>query len=244
MTRIQETKTPALHHPDDDTSASRPPPVSEVHGWADRAQHWVQEKAVALEGQAKSALLSLVDCLPIKADSPVSTAMLKHYVEHSGAPFELQEIPAEWQAWMVSATHGKVGHFRDLNPYNSGLFDLRNSLGHFDVDVTRNPDGTQTYVISDTYQFGFIQHDTEERGRHGFPLGQLSSNELALLRWVLPKEQYDNPGGFRETWEVKTIGRETFLIIPQQVLEKQGKPFAVSGRFTTQRAPLRGHGAT
>jgi hypothetical protein len=185
-------------------------------------------------GDTKSAILSMMDWLPFKEDSPFSTALLKHDVERSGDPYELKGIPPEWQEWIASATQGKVGKFRDLSPYNSGLYDLRNSLGHFDVEVKQNKDGSKTYLLSDTYQFGAMKNDTSQRGRHGFPLGQLTTTELDLLKRALPKDEYVNPGGFKEQWEVKTIGKETFLFIPQAYLAEQGKAFTVSGSFTSR----------
>jgi hypothetical protein len=139
---------------------------------------------------------------------------------------------SEWQDWIIKATGGRPGMHRELNPYNSGLYDLRNSLGHFDVEVKANKDGTKTYVISDIYQFSFIKNDKTRRGRHGFPLGNLSYWEIVTLRQLVPNDEYTNPGGFKERWEIKSVGKETILFIPQQYLAQQGKPFKVTGSFT------------
>jgi hypothetical protein len=200
--------------------------------WNSTAGSWLDQAGRGAAGQSKSLLLSLLDKLPFKPDSPVSTALLKHYVEGSGAPYVLENIPAPWQDWIVQVTGGRPGLHRDLNPYDSNLFDLRNSLGHFDVNVTVNGDNSKSYAITDTYQFGFIANDKAQRGRHGFPLGALNDWELAALRRLLPEQQYANPGGFQETWEIKTLGKETVLLIPQQFLARQGKAFEISGRFS------------
>lgn len=183
-------------------------------------------------GHSKSLLLTLLDALPFKPDAPVSTALLKHYVEGSGEPYELKVIPAPWQDWIVKATGERPGWHRDLNPCISGLLDLRNSLRRFDVKVTMNGDNSKSYAISDTYQFGFIANDKAQQGHLGFPLGSLNEWELAALRRRLPDEEYNNPGGFRECWEIKTLGKETVLFIPQQFLARRGKAFKVSGRFS------------
>lgn len=180
---------------------------------------------------AESLLLSILDLIPFKPDSPQSTAMLKHYVESSGELYEIKDVPKEWQEWIVKATHGKLGLHKSLSPYNSGIYDLRNSLGHFDVIVTRNSDGTKTYTISDTYGFGYLKHDRNQTGRHGFPLGELSPTTLHIVRMLLPSQEYVNPGGFKEHWEIKQVGKETLLLIPQQFLAEQGKPFPVKGVF-------------
>jgi hypothetical protein len=182
-------------------------------------------------GHGKSALLTVLDLVPFKQSSPIATALLKHYVERSGDKYELDVIPIEWQDWIVKATHARPGVYKDLSPYNSGLYDLRNSLGHFDVTVEKRADGKKTYIISDVYQFAATPHDKQQRGRHGFPLGSLSAWEIKALQQTLPSTKYANPGGFTERWEVRTVGKETFLFIPQQYLVEQGTPFPVTGTF-------------
>jgi hypothetical protein len=203
----------------------------ELDGYASAAGRWVDRTGELVEGHSKSVLLTLVDCVPFKQASPVSTALLKHYVERSGVPYIIETVPDEWQDWIVEVTKARRGKHRDLSPYNSGLYDLRNSLGHFDVDVTRNADGTSTYVISDIYQFGAKKRDKAQRGRHGFPLGSLSQWQIDVIRRLLPGDEYRNPGGFKERWEIKTVGKETILFIPQQYLAEQGKPFEVTASF-------------
>ena len=48
---------------------------------------------------------------------------------------------------------------------------------------------------------------------------------------MLPTEEHQNPGGFKERWEIKKIGKETILYIPQEVLASVSKPFEVRGKF-------------
>jgi hypothetical protein len=207
-------------------------PPGQIGGWSWAAGEWFHRVSDTISGHGKSVLLSLLDLVPFKKASPFSTALLKHYVERSGDPYTLVDIPREWQDWIIRTTGGRPGLHRELSPYNSGLYDLRNSLGHFDVEVKYNKDGTKTYVISDVYEFGFARNDKTQRGRHGFPLGDLSSWEISAIRKVLPEDEYTNPGGFRERWEIKIVGKETLLFIPQQFLAQQGKPFKVDGSFT------------
>ncbi len=200
---------------------------------------WITKESQAAEdylsGHLKSIAITTLDLIlslvPLKPDSPYSVALLKHYVEASGDPYELKDIPKDWQDWIVKATAGKIGLHRELSPYNSGIFDLRNSLGHFDVNVKLNQDGTKSYAITKFYQFGFKKHDKAQTGRHGFPLGSHDSSKVDLLRKLLPTKQYLNPGGFKEGWEIRQQGKETILFIPQQVLVKEGKPYWVSGTF-------------
>jgi len=175
--------------------------------------------------------LRVLDLVPFKQDSPYSTALLRHYVERSGTPYDLGELPQVWQDWIYKQTSGHVGTYKNLNPYNAGIYDLQNSLGHFNVRVTAVDQRVRTYEISDTYEFGFTHHDRRQQGRHGFPLGKLSPFELESIRRLLPKTTYHNPGGFTEGWEVKKLGKETVLLIPQQFLVQQGKAFKVTGKF-------------
>ena len=109
---------------------------------------------------------------------------------------------------------------------------MRNSLGHFDVVITeRKGSLLKSYGIQDRYEFGFIKNERGQKGRHGFPLRDLSDNTLKVLRLMLPTEEHQNPGGFKERWEIKKIGKETILYIPQEVLASIGKPFEVRGKF-------------
>jgi hypothetical protein len=218
-------------HPDDHSGWS-----GELLGWvrtqADRTAEAAESFSETVSGTGKSALLGILDVLPLKPDSPCSTRLLRHYVEGSGEPYELVDIPEQWQKWIVAATKAKPGRHPNLNPYNSGIYDLRNSLGHFDVIVTEQEDSRiRVYEIEKVYEFGFKHHDRDQRGRHGFPLGQLNETTIHLLEFVLPSAQHWNPGGFRERWEVTKAGKESILHIPQSVLAQQGKPFKVHGKF-------------
>jgi hypothetical protein len=200
-------------------------------GWIDSAEEAAGRAGKYMSGHSRSLLLTLLDTLGLKEDSPMSTAFLKHYVEGSGDPYVIDAVPAEWQDWIVKATHARPGAYRDLNPYNSGLFDLRNSLGHFRVDVIRLAAGRNRYTISDVYEFGYKKKDKGQTGRHGFPIGNRTDTELQIARSLLPTSTYKNPGGFNEKWEIKRVGQETILFIPQQFLDEQGKKFDVTGAF-------------
>lgn len=209
---------------------------SAAAGWirtqADHCLETVGEATRRASGSAKSALVGLVDLLPLKPDSPFSTRLLRHYVEATGEPYELGEIPEEWQVWIAGVTRARPGRHRSLNPYNSGLYDLRNSLGHFDVVITRQKDSKRTvYDIEDVYEFGYLRGDRNQRGRHGFPLGELGDSTRRMLEMMLPEAEYRNPGGFTEKWEMRSVGKETILYIPQEVLASEGRPFQVHGRF-------------
>jgi hypothetical protein len=203
--------------------------------WLDYCEELSREATGWMSGMGKSVLISILTPLGRilgKEDSPYSIALLKHYVEGSGDAFTLESIPEKWQEWIIQATKAQPGRHRDLNPYNSGLYDLRNSLGHFDVTVTVNKNGSKTYAIQDVYQFAWKTDDKAQSGRHGFPLGDVSEEKLALIRRLLPSQEYHNPGGFEERFEVKRVGKEIIFFIPQAFLAAHGKKFEVKGAFT------------
>src|SRR5258708_3521180 len=175
------------------------PPGS--HGGAPQAlktepapSRW-HEGSIFLGGHTESMPLRFLDFVPFKPDSPYSTALLRHYVERSGTPYDLGEIPEVWQKWIFKQTGGHVGTYKDLSPYNAGIYDLQNSLGHFSVRVTAGDNHLRIYELTDTYEFGFTPHDRRQQGRHGFPLGHLSPFELESIRRLLPKTICRNPGG-------------------------------------------------
>jgi hypothetical protein len=177
----------------------------------------------------KSFLISLLDRIPFKEKSPFTTALLRHYVEASGDPVSLANIPTAWQDFIVKKTHAKPGRYKDVSGYDVGLYDLQNSLGHFDVDVTPMGGRENLYAITDTYAFGFKRGD--HLARHGFPLQNLSDTSINLLRKILPDDIYWNPGGFQEKWEIRRGKKETILFIPQQFLAENGASFDVRGSF-------------
>src|SRR5262245_16652656 len=52
-----------------------------------------KELGNAVSGRMKSWTLALVDMLPVKPDSPNSTAFLRHYVEGSGDNYVIKDVP-------------------------------------------------------------------------------------------------------------------------------------------------------
>jgi hypothetical protein len=178
---------------------------------------------------AKSMVLALLDRLPFKLDSPYSTGLLRHYVEGSGDPVSLNELPRPWKDLIIRKTRGRFGMHKDVSSYDAGLYDMQNSLGHFDVEISSMGGGKRLYKITDEYKFGFKKGDRQ--ARHGFPLSDLSERSLSAIKAMLPSGKYWNPGGFEERWEVQRVGGKNILFIPQQFLAQQGVPFEVFASF-------------
>jgi hypothetical protein len=191
-----------------------------------------------IPGRGKSILLWLISKYA-KVGQPFSTALLRHYVEGSGEPYDLSEIgpiPAEWQSWIVKETGAKIGRHH-LNPYNAKPFipDLKNSLGHFDVMVSVKQGATGTSKIyqieKNPYHFGFKPNDLHRTGQHGFELPHMSQGEILELEAMLPSGKFHNPGGFSEGFEIKMVHGKWTVYVPQEVTARAGKSFNVSGRF-------------
>jgi hypothetical protein len=189
-----------------------------------------------MPGRARSVLLWIIS-KHSKIGQPFSTALLRHYVEGTGKPYDLSDtgpIPPEWQSWIVKATGAKLGK-RQLNPYNAKplIPDLKNSLGHFEVTVTpKAGSNVRIYDIDkNPYHFGFKPHDTHRTGQHGFELPSMSSGEIAELEALMPTGQYHNPGGFTEGFEIKKVQGKWTVYVPQEVAAQAGKPFAVYASF-------------
>ena len=194
---------------------------------------FVADTLALAPGWVKSVWLSEIYLVARASGGPQATAtlgMLKHYVEGTGSLYTIEEVPDEWKRWIVSATRGRPGTF-NLNPYNAGIFDLRHSLGHFNVTVKRNSSGTATYTITDRYQFGFRPNDKWQQGRHGFTLPGVSDGRISAIQSLLPTGHYQNPGGFKERFEIRRVGKEAVLFVPHEFLAKNGKPFDVRGEF-------------
>lgn len=157
-----------------------------------------------------------------------SIDFLKHYTYGRGAAYQL-EVPLTWQQ-AITARYKKPGHYREVSPYNWGMKDIQNSLGHFDLKVVKNSNQTLAYFITDEYKFPAPKN---QRQRHGFQVPGLTDDRAAYIRThLLPADVYTNRNGFKEKWELVKIQHEWTLFIPQPFLDDYGVNFKVSGNFT------------
>jgi hypothetical protein len=207
-------------------------PAGRHFSWGDA----LLDVGLHMPGRGRSILLWLVSKFA-KVGQPFSTALLRHYVEGTGEPFDLSEIgpiPGEWQVWIMKSTKAKIGRHH-LDPYHAKPFipDLKNALGHFDVIVSsKEGSATKVYQIEkDPYHFGFRPNDLHRTGQHGFELPHMSNAELRELEALLPTGNYHNPGGFTEGFEIRAVHGKWTVYVPQEVTARAGKPFKVTGRF-------------
>ena len=59
----------------------------------------------------------------------------------------------------------------------------------------------------------------------------MSDDRISAIQSLLPTGHYQNPGGFKERFEIRRVGKEAVLFVPHEFLAKNGKPFDVRGEF-------------
>ena len=175
--------------------------------------------------------------------APISVLLLERYVSDFGewADFDLGPIPIDWQHWIVAeATRAKVrlGQEHTVSGYaHKGRptppYDLTYALGTFRITVSAAPNRRRLYEIRDRYEFGFdLTKKDPSTNQHGFKLPDMSEEKRKELESWLPTRRYQHPCGFQEGFEVRRRSDKGWeLIIPWQVLQDNGRPFNVVGRF-------------
>lgn len=182
----------------------------------------------------QAAFIDLLQLMFGKEESVFPAKLVKHYFSGNGSVFKIGNVPEQWQEWIVLKTEGKPGKYAKLNPYTKdGPFSLRNSLGHFDVDITKTGNKT-LYTIQDFYEFGYLPNDIDGKQRHGFCVTDLgwSQDRIDSFRRRLPTRKYPNPGCGEEEFKFETMNGKTYLMIPREFLIRNGKAFWVTGTFT------------
>lgn len=166
-------------------------------------------------------------------DYDISADFLRHYMSGGGADYELAMPPA-W-AETIAAKKPRTGTFKDVSAYNWGNRDMKNSLGHFSLEVEEIAGGGKLYTVTDRYWFPFKPNDKDELGRHGFEVdffGALPQPARDTINAALKAlGTWQNPGGFQEHFEVKIIDKKWTFMIPQQFLADCGTDFNVHSSF-------------
>ena len=164
-------------------------------------------------------------------DYEISADFLRHYMSGRGADFEL-EVPAEWQQ-KIAKQQTRPGRHRDVSAYGWGIPDMKNSLGHFDLEIETIAGGGKLYTITDRYQFpAFVDgkpvhhgFEVDFFGRLPAQVRQTTNDALALLG------AWKHPDGTLERFEIKMLGGKWTFILPQQWLVDSGVDFNVHGTF-------------
>jgi hypothetical protein len=172
--------------------------------------------------QMKWLILTILEQAGVKSDAPNTIKLFKHYLCSEGERLELDPVPLSWQEEIIKRYGGRQGKSK-VDPYNWGVFDLQNSLGHFDLTIHLEPDGSRTYLVEDYYHFPYT-NDKGKPIRHGFEIDAQSAQRLK--NW-LPTRVYRR----NQKFEIVKLGTKTYLYLPTEWLQKNGTPFTVCGAF-------------
>jgi hypothetical protein len=167
-------------------------------------------------------------------DYEMARMMMHHYLASDGAPLTYQ--PPQPVQNAIKKRFPRPGHYRDVSGYEKwGTPDIRNGLGHFNLDVVDAKDDGKIYVITDRYEFP--DKSKGKTVRHGFQVGKRSKATVDDLNKKLSSVgEFERDSGIREKFELKedpSTGEYTFFV-PQKLLADHGADFESMGMFTVQ----------
>ncbi len=203
------------------------------------AVHWVGDTAVnhtnvtGVNFMLWVVMTALAYAARFGTESENTVWFFRHYLGDDGTPYDLDPVPDNWQVLIVNHYgQRKDGSYRDVSPYNWGNFDMRNSLGHFKLDITTLSPGVRQYEISDHYHFPYKITQGPKRGQvpeHGFGV---PASLKSWLNPLLPPTIFPHPNiPSGQKFEVRQIAGNDFFILPTKWLDDNGVPFDVSGKF-------------
>jgi hypothetical protein len=189
-------------------------------------------------GKTRSTICAILyDVLRNGVDAPLSVRLLQHYVEGSSTPYVLDEVPLDWQEWILKDVHRRK--LREGGPYemkayhHQAPYDLRHTFGTFQLRFGPSIAGKTWYAVSDTYKFDYdCSKRDPQSNRHGFLLRGWRGDKVQQLREHLPTRVYKHKCGFSERFVVERQKEGYFLLIPQAVLAELGTKFEVTGEFS------------
>ena len=170
-------------------------------------------------------------------DAPLSTKLLQRYVEGEATPYVLDEVPLDWQEWILKDIRRrrlKEGGPYEMRAYHhQAPYDLRHTLGTFQLRFGPAITGRVWYRLTDTYKFDYdCSKRDPQSNRHGLLLKGWKKERIDTLREHLPTGAYKHKCGFTERFAVERQKEGHFLLIPQVVLADLGREFPVRGEFT------------
>ena len=178
------------------------------------------------------ALLSSVGALMIGKDYELSRRMLDHYLTADGDPLVYSPPQAVQDA--ITKKFPSPGHFVEVSGFGSwSTPDIRNGLGHFNLDVVKTDEGL-TYFVSDRYEFPDKANGAVVR--HGFQVGKLSKKSIDSMNAKLSVlgEYKRDSGSLTEKFELQQDPKtgDCTLFIPQKLLVDNGTDFDSMGTFS------------
>jgi hypothetical protein len=168
----------------------------------------------------------------IGKDYELSRRMLDHYLTADGDPLVYSPPPAVQDA--IKKKFPSPGHFVEVSGFGSWATpDIRNGLGHFNLDVVKTDEGL-TYFVTDRYEFPDKANGVVVR--HGFQVGKLSKKSIDSINTKLSMlgEYKRDSGTLTEKFELQLDPKtgDCTLFIPQKVLVDNGTDFDSMGTFS------------
>lgn len=167
-------------------------------------------------------------------DYDLAKGMLHHYFTENGSPRIYQ--PAEPVQDAIAKRYPAPGQYRNVSGYQKwATSDIRNGLGHFNLDVVRTEDGKLLYFVTDRYEFPDTANGKPVD--HGFQVGKISPTTADMVRKMLPKAEFERASGRKDRFELRkdpATGEHT-LFIPQGLLADHGTDFESMGVFISPR---------
>ncbi len=202
-------------------------------------------------GEVSAIGVSIIDGVitlaGVKPDSPLSIRYFQHYLEGTGEDFILPEedIPEEWKTFIIEYTKQNKPSSRsdcpgicydDVSSYNQDQYELQNAIGHFNVEIIDNSDGSKTYTIVDYYQFGQPDTEMKTQARHSFPLNELSDEEITQINEIIPDIEFTSADGeFKDKFEVERRPDGPHLVVPQPLLQNLGTNYHSRASFVVKK---------
>ena len=191
----------------------------------------VQRSAIGSQSGAV-ALMSLVAALMIGKDYELARRMLDHYLTADGDPLVYSPPQAVQDA--IKKKFPSPGHFVEVSGFGSWATpDIRNGLGHFNLDVVKTDEGLM-YFVTDRYEFPDKANGVVVR--HGFQVGKLSKKSIDSMNAKLSMlgEYKRDSGSLTEKFELQQDPKtgDCTLFVPQKVLVDNGTDFDSMGTFS------------
>ena len=180
--------------------------------------------------------VSLTSDLAMRAfgkDYELSREMLRQYLTGDGDP--LVYTPPEPVQKAIRKKFPRPGSWKEVNGFAPwGTPDLRNGIGHFNLDVVAGSDGDLIYVVSDRYEFP--DRAGGKQVEHGFQVGRPSQATVDRLNSLFSTVDFKRASGAKEKFELRkdAMSGEYTFIIPQSLLADHGRDFESLGLFTSK----------
>ena len=192
---------------------------------------WWQRQASAV-AWSEVDLAADVALRVLGKDYDLSRMMLRHFMTGDGSP--LVYAPPQPVQDAIAKRYPAPGRYREQSGYGGwSTPDIRNGLGHFNLDVIPDGKGGRMYVVTDRYEFP--EAAAGRKVEHGFQVGKPSKQVVETLNgWLSSYEPTRHSGAKDNRFELRkdpSTGDYTFFV-PQRLIVDNGVDFESMGVFT------------